>query len=266
MLFNEKLYKLRKEKGLSQEDLAQELNTTRQAVSKWENNQSYPETEKLLMISNLFDVSVDYLLKDTNENNEARNKHYYASEEMIEGYFSNRKSSFCTFSIGGFIFILGIGAYFKFTHENFSPIIMIMLLVLGGIVMILGVLKCNKNFDILEKKPLIFDKNFQTEINEKYKKEITKLSIIFGVSFVIFLIFIFPIRNDLEPLTKDFTNGIPLYFKIIFISIAISTPIMFYSGSVLNTYLLVVDNEKYTNSFSFKLSRKLKTKLHTWLE
>ena len=45
MNFGAKLFKLRKEKGLSQEALADQLGTTRQAVSKWENNQGYPETE-----------------------------------------------------------------------------------------------------------------------------------------------------------------------------------------------------------------------------
>ena len=48
MNFGEKLFKLRKEKGLSQEALADQLGTTRQAVSKRENNQGYPETEKIL--------------------------------------------------------------------------------------------------------------------------------------------------------------------------------------------------------------------------
>lgn len=50
MKLGEKIYKLRKEKGLSQEALAELVGTTRQAVSKWENNQGYPETEKLLML------------------------------------------------------------------------------------------------------------------------------------------------------------------------------------------------------------------------
>ena len=42
MTFGEKLFKLRKERGLSQEALAEQLGTTRQAVSKWENHQGYP--------------------------------------------------------------------------------------------------------------------------------------------------------------------------------------------------------------------------------
>lgn len=48
MTFGEKLSKLRKEKGLSQELLAEQLGTSRQAISKWENHQGFPEIEKLL--------------------------------------------------------------------------------------------------------------------------------------------------------------------------------------------------------------------------
>ncbi len=54
MEFGEKLFKLRKENGMSQESLAERLNTSRQAISKWENGQGCPETEKLLLISNIF--------------------------------------------------------------------------------------------------------------------------------------------------------------------------------------------------------------------
>ena len=61
MTFGEKLFKLRKEKGFSQETLAEQIGTTRQAVSKWENNQGFPETEKLLQISDIFEISLDFL-------------------------------------------------------------------------------------------------------------------------------------------------------------------------------------------------------------
>ena len=67
MTFGEKLFKLRKEKGLSQEQLAEQMNTTRQAVSKWENDQGFPEMEKLMMLGNIFSVSIDYLLKNSGE-------------------------------------------------------------------------------------------------------------------------------------------------------------------------------------------------------
>lgn len=81
MSFGEKLAKLRKEKGMSQEELAQELNVSRQAVSKWESNNSYPETEKIILICKLFNSSMDELigLKETKVNNENKILNYINS-------------------------------------------------------------------------------------------------------------------------------------------------------------------------------------------
>lgn len=64
MEFNNKLYNLRKQKGFSQEELANRLNVSRQTVSKWELGDSTPDMEKLIAISDLFEVSLDELVKD----------------------------------------------------------------------------------------------------------------------------------------------------------------------------------------------------------
>ncbi len=64
MTFADKLIALRKKAGWSQEELAEQLNVTRQSVSKWEGAQSVPELDKMLRLSELFGVSTDYLLKD----------------------------------------------------------------------------------------------------------------------------------------------------------------------------------------------------------
>lgn len=58
----EKLYELRRAAGLSQEELAERLNVSRQAVSKWENGAAQPELSKLVELSRLYSVSVDELL------------------------------------------------------------------------------------------------------------------------------------------------------------------------------------------------------------
>ena len=63
MEFAEKLIALRKGKELTQEQLAEQLNVSRQSVSKWENGQAVPEVEKLVELSRAFGVTVDYLLK-----------------------------------------------------------------------------------------------------------------------------------------------------------------------------------------------------------
>lgn len=64
MIFADKLIDLRKKNGWSQEELAEQMNVTRQSVSKWEGAQSVPDLEKIIKLSNLFGVSTDYLLKD----------------------------------------------------------------------------------------------------------------------------------------------------------------------------------------------------------
>ncbi|MBS4207070.1 helix-turn-helix transcriptional regulator [Bacillus sp. FJAT-50079] len=67
MNFAEKLKKERKEKGWSQEELAEKLFVSRQSVSKWENGQNYPSIEIIINISDLFDVTIDELLRSDEE-------------------------------------------------------------------------------------------------------------------------------------------------------------------------------------------------------
>jgi len=67
MTLAEKIINLRKQKGWSQEELAEHLDVTRQSVSKWESAQSVPDIAKILQISELFGVTTDYLLKDNEE-------------------------------------------------------------------------------------------------------------------------------------------------------------------------------------------------------
>ena len=62
MTFGEKLQALRKAQGLSQEELAQRINVSRQALSKWESGASVPDTENVIALSRLFGVSTNYLL------------------------------------------------------------------------------------------------------------------------------------------------------------------------------------------------------------
>lgn len=76
MEFNNRLYHLRKQKGLSQEELANRLNVSRQTVSKWEIGDSTPDMEKLAAISDLFEIPLDKLVlgKEPNTDNTAASK------------------------------------------------------------------------------------------------------------------------------------------------------------------------------------------------
>ena len=72
MKLSDKLYLLRRERGLSQEKLAEELGISRQAISKWESGTAMPETERLIMLSDYFGVSTDFLLRDEMETPEGQ--------------------------------------------------------------------------------------------------------------------------------------------------------------------------------------------------
>ena len=84
-MLSEKLYKLRKNSGLSQEQLAEKINVSRQAISKWESGTAVPESEKLVTISNYFGVSVDYLLKDEEEKGIGTDSSVEEKPKMIAG-------------------------------------------------------------------------------------------------------------------------------------------------------------------------------------
>lgn len=67
MALGNKLSKLRRENNITQEQLAQKMGVSRQAISKWESDATFPETDKLIYLSELYNCSLDYLLKDKEE-------------------------------------------------------------------------------------------------------------------------------------------------------------------------------------------------------
>jgi transcriptional regulator with XRE-family HTH domain len=77
MNLGERIYELRSRAGLSQGELADRLDVSRQAVSKWENNSAVPELDKLLKMSELFEISLDGLVKGTaSESKEAKEEKF----------------------------------------------------------------------------------------------------------------------------------------------------------------------------------------------
>ncbi len=67
MTFGEKLMRLRKAKGMTQEELAERITVSRQAISRWEAGETMPDSENLLQLTRLFGVSADYLLNEEYE-------------------------------------------------------------------------------------------------------------------------------------------------------------------------------------------------------
>jgi len=97
MNLKENLKKLRKENNLSQEELAEKLNVSRQSVSKWEQGITYPEMDKMLEICKLFNLNIDDLLNgDIKESNNAKQAKYNINKfiESFLGYVSKTVDMF----------------------------------------------------------------------------------------------------------------------------------------------------------------------------
>lgn len=84
MLFKEKLKKLRKGQNLTQEQLAEKLNVSRQAITKWETSDGTPDIENLKQISNFFNISIDELIKEENLELKSNKKYTYTEEFEID--------------------------------------------------------------------------------------------------------------------------------------------------------------------------------------
>jgi transcriptional regulator with XRE-family HTH domain len=83
MSFGERLYELRKRKNISQEELAEMLDVSRQSISKWENDKAYPEMTRLLFMSEYFDVSLDYLMRGAASADTEETTIKYKSQKML---------------------------------------------------------------------------------------------------------------------------------------------------------------------------------------
>lgn len=94
MTFNEKLMNLRKSRGWSQEELGERLGVTRQTVSKWELGETTPEMEKLVIMSELFGVSIDELVKggDYNETKSEQFQNAEKKSRFVNGEYKSQRS------------------------------------------------------------------------------------------------------------------------------------------------------------------------------
>lgn len=105
MNLGERLFELRKTKNLTQDEVAEKLNVTRQTVSKWETNQSSPDFDKIVPISELFEIGVEELL--TGKKEEKQGKEEVQEEKVITKQEAKEKSAKVV-SGSIFIYILAV--------------------------------------------------------------------------------------------------------------------------------------------------------------
>lgn len=107
---------LRKTKGMSQEELADQIGVSRQAVSKWESEQSTPDLEKIIIMSNLFEVTTDYILKE------------------IEPVSPQNKKALKSLYVGFVLIFAAIAGIWSFTANRFNYSECLLIILAGAVV------------------------------------------------------------------------------------------------------------------------------------
>ncbi len=137
MKFHEKIYHCRKKSGMSQEELAEKLGVSRQAVSKWETGEAVPEFNKVKQLKEIFDVSFDWLLSENDEaeTNEAKT---VQTENTFENKLMKQNQKFLniylkTYMIlcAAMLLIIGCGLI-VFTIYSISFYSYVFFLLIGG--------------------------------------------------------------------------------------------------------------------------------------
>jgi len=132
MKLQDKLYQLRKSKGMSQMELAEAINVSRQAISKWENGTALPTIDNFLSLSRLYEVSVDYLVDD-----EAEKETDIPVVKATAGYYKQKNKLIVTRIIVACCFVIiamGVG----FASNSIATVTLALLLI--GTVLLIGTL------------------------------------------------------------------------------------------------------------------------------
>lgn len=205
MIFADKLIQLRKQKGWSQEELAEKMDVTRQSVSKWESAQSVPDVERLVQLSALFGVSLDYLLKEDAADNgrhceknekEIRRISMAEAKSFLEAKASTAKpvAAGVLLCILSPVCLLNLGALSEnkqgFISENLAGGLgLIVLLIFVAIAVVVFILNGSKmqQFEFMEKEPFETDYGICEMVNDyrnQYRQTFTK-NITIGVCLCI---------------------------------------------------------------------------------
>lgn len=187
MILADKIIRLRKKNGWSQEELAEKMNVSRQAVSKWESAQSIPDLQKILQMANLFGVTTDYLLKDEIEDEEFTDTPDAAGVKKVSmadanTFLNQRETAAKRIALATFLCILGAAVLITMgavaqaipaIPENlFAGIGMIVLFLLVAVAVGIYITCGLKNapFEFLEKEPFETEYGVVGMVRERQKK------------------------------------------------------------------------------------------------
>ncbi len=242
MTFGEKIQKLRKEAAMSQEELAYQLDVSRQAVSKWERDNGYPETEKIVRMSKLFSVSLDYLLNEEDSEKPEigpEERGLYVSRETANGFLAYHKRKMMKVGAAVGLFIGSLSLAFWDAEIN---MIIFMAVVILALILLISVRLADDPYSRLWKESLVFDKAVKSELATAYadrKKSLHILNLV-GAALIAtgFLLCSIIVPAEIYALDSFMLAlGMVLAGAGAFLCVYIS--------GVVRAYRLLIMNEKY---------------------
>ena len=192
MTLGQKLKALLKENSMTQEDLAERLEVSRQAVGKWVNDKGIPEVGKLVQISDLFGVSMDYLLKeDCEEKNVLKERSvsdsgYYVSQEMLDGYLSYSRQNVNRITGGISLFVLS-NVFDCFGQQSRIMSFLYWLTMIAGISIIIWHFFQTKQYQEIKNERLTFDDKVFSEFKKQRESRRKKYAVVIIAGVVILL-------------------------------------------------------------------------------
>lgn len=199
MILAEKIIRLRKKNGWSQEELAEKMQVSRQAVSKWEGAQSVPDLEKILLLSKLFGVTTDYLLKDEMEDEEFTDEVDAAPVKRVtlaqaNAFLDWRKEASVRIAAGTFLCIVAaiplllLGAASEVPAYSISEnvaagigLTVLLILVAAAVAVFISCGMKNAPYEFIDKEPFETEYGVAGMVKERqsaYKSAYTKANII----------------------------------------------------------------------------------------
>lgn len=247
MIFADKLIDLRKKNGMSQEELAEKMNVSRQSVSKWEGAQSMPDLNKIVNISKIFGVTTDFLLNDeidTPENqtietadtsaDDVKPLRKVSMEEASEFLRLNEKNARRT-AFGVFLciiafiplFLLGVAGEtgkLPMSEDAAASVGVIILLVIGAVAVVFFMLSEHemKPFEYLDEEDIDTEYGVSGMVKEK-KKSYDPVCIrnnILGVTICI--LSVVPLFGSILVSENDFVNTVGLCIMFLICSFGVN--------------------------------------------
>ena len=252
MSLNQNLRILRKSHGLSQEDFADKLDVSRQAVSKWESGEAYPETEKIIAICDLFNCNMDDLVRGEMQTE----NHPQENPLAPENYDKIMTSAVRDETLGLAIILLGISLALTsgslLQNQNESDIIGSIIIIIS-IILAIPILTISKTKvqNFREHNPVL-NKIYPDEISAQQKVKYTKL-FSFGIATILLGVIALMLLLVNDILSENLSVAVLMYF------ITIGESLLFYASKMSAKYNLEKYNSQNTPEYHAKilLARKI---------